>query len=289
MTARSVTLVVNPTAGGGRAERLRTPVLDALRSTGWDVTEVVPGSAAEATALAAAAGPDDLFATLGGDGLLGAVASGAMESGALVAPLPGGRGNDFARAVGITDGILTVAKGLPTATERRVDIGEVAGTRFLGVAAVGYDSVANRIANESRLRGPLVYTVGGVKAVFRTRPRRFVLTVDGRREEVEAWNVAVGNSGRYGGGIHICPDAVLDDGQLDLVVTGRTSRVAFAVTELQTFSGKHVHRPGVRSSRARTVRIEGPSDLDVYADGDPIGRLPVTVTVHREAVRILAG
>ena len=117
------------------------------------------------------------------DGLLGAVASGAMESGALVAPLPGGRGNDFARAVGITDGILTVAKGLPTATERRVDIGEVAGTRFLGVAAVGYDSVANRIANESRLRGPLVYTVGGVKAVFRTRPRRFVLTVDG---EVDA-------------------------------------------------------------------------------------------------------
>ena len=183
MTARSVTLVVNPTAGGGRAERLRTPVLDALRSTGWDVTEVVPGSAAEATALAAAAGPDDLFATLGGDGLLGAVASGAMESGALVAPLPGGRGNDFARAVGITDGILTVAKGLPTATERRVNIGEVAGTRFLGVAAVGYDSVANRIANESRLRGPLVYTVGGVKAVFRTRPRRFVLTVD---REVDA-------------------------------------------------------------------------------------------------------
>ena len=202
----------------------------------------------------------------------------------------GRTGKMFAsRGAGIVPDILTVAKGLPTATERRVDIGEVAGTRFLGVAAVGYDSVANRIANESRLRGPLVYTVGGVKAVFRTRPRRFVLTVDGRREEVEAWNVAVGNSGRYGGGIHICPDAVLDDGQLDLVVTGRTSRVAFAVTELQTFSGKHVHRPGVRSSRARTVRIEGPSDLDVYADGDPIGRLPVTVTVHREAVRILAG
>ena len=72
-------------------------------------------------------------------------------------------------------------------------------------------------------------------------------------------------------------------------ISGSTEISSATSVTGRPIAGRTIRAAKVRSSRARTVRIEGPSDLDVYADGDPIGRLPVTVTVHREAVRILAG
>ena len=98
---------------------------------------------------AAAAG--ETVVSLGGDGLAGALA-GALRGSAPLGVLPGGRGNDFARALGIPQDL---GRGLPrrcsTASERRLDLGEANGRPFACIASIGYDSVANRIANEARL------------------------------------------------------------------------------------------------------------------------------------------
>lgn len=289
MSTRAL-LIVNPAAAGGRAPARVPAVRDTLLSLGWDVEVVSTRDGDHAEEAAAQAGPDVVVCSLSGDGNHGRVAAGAVRGGALFAPLPGGRGNDLIRAVGQSPDPGAAAARLAVATERRVDVGVAGGRVFLGVASVGYDTVANTIANEATWLGdsPLCYTYGGLRAALTNRPRDFELTIDGSTRRVRALNVAVGMSGRYGGGVRICPDALIDDGLLDLVVTGAMPLPRFAATQLRTFAGTHVGRPGVETTRLRRVRIACEEPLVAFADGDPIGRLPLDVEVRPGALRLLA-
>ena len=287
---RRAVLVVNPQARGGRAGRWRQPVLDALRATGWPVVEVLTDSPEHAVTVAREADPDDVLVALGGDGLLALLVEGALVSGAAVAPLPAGRGNDFARSLGLRGDPSEVALALPTARERRVDVGMVGERPFLGVASVGYDTVANTLANETRVvRGGAVYVWGGVRALLTAHAAPFTVTIDGERWRGRAWNVAVGNSGVYGGGLRICPEATVDDGALDVVVSREPmTRAGFVRHLLDLLRGRHVGRPGVWSARGREIHLTAPEPLVVFADGDPAGVLPVTITVRPGALRVLA-
>lgn len=282
-------LTISPVSGGGRALRAAQLVHDILVAQGRSPELVITESGDHAESVAAAADPSDLVVSLGGDGLHSRVAAGAIDSGALVAPLPGGRGNDFVRALGVPQDTRRSAEALSVATERLVDVGRVGDRHFVGVASVGFDSVANTIANETTwLRGPLVYAWGGLRALLATRPRSFHLTVDGEQRTLTGLNVAVGNSGRYGGGVHICPTAELDDGHLDLLTVAEVSRTAFARILLHSFPGTHLSRPGVATNRARTVHIDADEPLVLFADGDPVGVLPVEITCRPGALRVLA-
>lgn len=292
-------VVVNPTSGAGRARAEVTGICDVLIAQGHEPEVVETSSAEHAEELAAGAVAEDLLVAVGGDGLLGRVADGVVRGGgALVAPVPAGRGNDFARAIGVPLDSRSAVERLAVAVERRVDVGRVVGAGgggarvFLGVASVGFDTVANTIANETRwLSGSLVYAWGGTRALLGTRARTFRLTVDGEAGEpleVGALNVAVGNSGRYGGGIQVCPDASVDDGELDLVVQGAVGRARLVPLLLRGFRGTHVRHASVLTRRVRSVRIETDEPLAVFADGDPIGVLPLEISVLPGALRILA-
>lgn len=286
-------VIVNPTSGGGRARDELVGVRDVLVAHGHEPEVVETSDAEHAEAVAAAAGTADLLVAVGGDGLLGRVAAGAVRSRAVVAPVPAGRGNDFARAVGVPLDTRSAVERLAVAGERQVDVGRVVGTGgervFLGVASVGFDTVANTIANDTQwLRGSLVYAWGGTRALLGSRARTYRLTVDGEQLEVEALNVAVGNSGRYGGGIQVCPDAAVDDAALDLVVQGAVGRTTLVSQLLKGFRGTHVLHRSVLTRRVHTVRIETDEPLAVFADGDPIGVLPLEISVVPGALRLLA-
>ena len=97
--------------------------------------------------------------------------------------LPGGRGNDFARVLGIPLDPVAACAVLADGAERPLDLGEAGGRVFAGIASCGFDSEANRIANETRLvRGNLVYAYGALRALIAWRPPRFTVEIDdGRR------------------------------------------------------------------------------------------------------------
>jgi YegS/Rv2252/BmrU family lipid kinase len=281
-------VVVSPVSGSGRARRAARAVLDVLIAQGRDPELVETSSGSHAEDLAAGAEPQDLVVSVGGDGLHGRVAAGAVPSGCLVAPIPGGRGNDLARALGVPSDPVAATHALAVAAERRIDVGQVGDTVFLGVASVGFDTVANTIANETTwLRGPLVYAWGGMRGLLATRRHAFRVTTDGATTQVAGYNVAVGNSGRYGGGMRACPEASLDDGLLDVVTIGAVGRAGLVPILLRAFPGSHVRDPGVQTRRATHVRIEADEPLVVFADGDPVGLLPVDVTTRPAALRVL--
>lgn len=286
---RRLALVVNPVAGRGRARRLLPAVRARLLADGHDVVVTVTRSLAHCDELVTAALAEDrLIVAMGGDGLAGRAAGAVAAGGGLLAVLPGGRGNDFARAVGLGLDPVAACSVLVTGGERAVDLGDVDGTVFLGIASVGFDSDVQERALVNRLPlGQAVYLWESLVTVAAWRPAGFCGTVDGAAFAVTGWSVAVANSGMYGGGMRLAPDASVHDGLLDVVTTSATSRTRFLRTLPRLFRGTHVRLTCVDVRSARTVRLNADRPFRVFADGDPIGCLPCTVRVRPAALRML--
>ncbi|MDQ6811358.1 MAG: hypothetical protein M3Z95_05620, partial [Actinomycetota bacterium] len=218
--------------------------------------------------------------------------------GAVLGVLPGGRGNDLARVLGISDDPLaacaTIANGIP----RPMDVGEVwesdshaRGRSFVGIASAGFDSDANRIANEAPPQlGGLVYAYAALRALVSWRPARFEIELDppGERHSFTGYSIGAANSKAYGGGMRAAPDAMLDDGLLEIVALERIGKLAFATQLLpRVFKGTHVQLPCVSVFRAAEISISADRPFTMYADGDPIGELPVRARAVRGAVTVL--
>jgi YegS/Rv2252/BmrU family lipid kinase len=286
----TLSLIVNPSAGDGRAGRELPRVRAELGRRRLDYHVEYTNSLDHARDLARAAlNAGETAVGFGGDGLIGVVADTIKHSDGLMGVLPGGRGNDFVRMLGIPLDPVAACEVLASHTVREVDLGEVGATTFVGIASCGFDSVANRIANETKLmRGNLVYTYGALRALAGWRPARFTVTIDGAPpRDFTGYTVAAANSKAYGGGMLLAPDASLDDGRLDVVIVEQTPKLRFLRLLPTVFKGEHVKQPNVHVLRASEVEISADRPFTMYADGDPIGELPVTVIALRGAVRVL--
>lgn len=286
---RAVAVIVNPKAGGGRAAKALPVVEATLTRLGLRFHTERTESLQHAEELArAAVEAGETVAALSGDGLIGKLAGELAGTDGVLAVLPGGRGNDLARALDIPDDPEAASQVLATGRIRELDLGDVDGRPYIGIASCGLDSEANRIANEAPpALGNLVYVYGGLRALAAWKPARFELVLDGRRLAFSGYSVAVANSPRYGGGMHMAPSAELDDGLLEVVMSGRASKRRSLIAIPKLFDGTHTDLPWVHVERAREVRVAADRPFAVYADGDPIGNLPVTVRVRPRAVRVL--
>jgi YegS/Rv2252/BmrU family lipid kinase len=236
----------------------------------------------------AAAGTGETVAALGGDGLLGAVAAVVCRGPSALAILPGGRGNDLARVLGIPTDPPAAARIAVEGDERMIDVANVDGRPYLGIASFGFDSDANRIANETRIvRGKLVYVYAALRALASWKPSRFSVTVDGELHEFSGHSVAIANSRAYGGGMFIAPDAELDDGLLDVVMLRSTSKLRLLRSLPKVFKGTHVAEPNVEVRRGAVVEVAADRPFDVYADGDRVVSLPATVGVDARCLRVI--
>jgi YegS/Rv2252/BmrU family lipid kinase len=289
---RDVALLCNPSAGGGRAARILPRAETALRDLGVSFHTEVTRDLAHCGELArAAAQAGEVTVTLSGDGLIGCVVGVLREfPGAVLGILPGGRGNDTARVLGIPREIEAACAIVANGREREIDIGDVEGRSFIGIASLGFDSDANRIANAAPARlGRLVYVYGALRAVAGWRPARFDLRLDGEPLCAIGYSVAACNSGCYGGGLQLAPAASMDDGLLDVVLIASHSKRSFLATLPKAFKGTHVTHPAVRVLRGSELHVDADRPFVVYADGDPIGQTPTTIRVVPRAVRVLAG
>lgn len=287
---RDVALIVNPSAGGGRAGRALPRVEAALRASGLRFHVERTTSLDHARELAvAAATAGEVAAACGGDGIVGAVAGALHDAGGdgLLAIVPGGRGNDFARTLKIPRDLDAACRVIADGATRAIDLGEVGGRCFVGIASCGFDSDANRIANATRVPGGAAYLWGAVGAMARWRPATFELELDGVRSAFVGFSVAAANGQAFGGGMRLAPDAALDDGQFDVVTIEGVSKLRYASGLPKVFWGRHVHNREVAIRPARELRIAADRPFVLYADGDPIARLPATVRVLPDAVRVL--
>jgi YegS/Rv2252/BmrU family lipid kinase len=286
----ALALFLNPAAAGGRAARALEEVkneLDRMRAS-YRVMDTRSLDHARDQALEAAA-RDETVVAIGGDGLVGCLAGALMHTKSALGIVPGGRGNDFARVLGIPPEPGAAARLVAEGEERLVDVGAVNGRPFVGIASVGFDSDANRIANETNLvKGNLVYLYAGLRTLVEWKPATFEVVVDGTAHSVTGYGLAIANSKAYGGGMYLVPHAELDDGRLDVVLSGQDSKLHHLTLMPKVFKGTHVDDPYLRWLAGSEVQVSADRPFTVYADGDPIAELPVTVTVSKQALRVIA-
>ncbi len=283
-------LLVNPSAGGGRALKLLPEAERALTERGLAhrtvETEALEHAIHEARE---AASRGEIPVVMSGDGMIGQIGGVLAGGDAPLGIIPGGRGNDLARVLGIPTGIPAAADVLAAGHRRMIDVGEVNGHRFVGIASCGLDSDANRIANEAELiSGHLVYLYAGLRTLATWRPARFTVTIDGESREFSGYSVAAANNKAFGGGMLLAPDALLDDGELDVVIIGQIGKLRYLANLPKVFKGTHVEKEGVTVLRGAEVEIRADRPFAVYADGDHLADLPATVRVLHRALGVIA-
>ncbi len=291
--ARRFTLILNPAARGGRTAAARGELEAASARRGLDATLVECESGQHATALAAKATAEARIAVAcGGDGLVRDVAQGVVERGGTMAIVPLGTGNDIARSIGLVPRHIEGAMALlAEGRVRRIDVGRAGDQVFCGVATVGFGSAANQWSDRQRWHsGGLVYALAVLRTLLHYRPHGIVLETDAGTERAAGWIAAIANGPFVGGGMQIAPDAALDDGLFDVVILGPVNRPTFVSLFVKVYRGRHMGHPavGFRRLAALTLDVAGPGACrEVYADGEPIGTLPLTFRTEPAALAII--
>jgi diacylglycerol kinase family enzyme len=184
----------------------------------------------------------------------------------------------------ITEAVQVAVEG----PERLIDVAEVDGTPYVGIASFGFDSEANRIANDAKfVRGNAVYLYAALRALAAWKPAAFTVTIDGDRHEYKGYSIAVGNSKAYGGGMFVLPEAELDDGKLDVLVSTETGKLTFLRGVFQTFKAAHVDSRHAKFLRGQVIEVGSDRPFVIYGDGDPIGATPATMRVEPRCLRVI--
>jgi diacylglycerol kinase (ATP) len=287
-------LAVHPASGHGAAARIADTVAERLRTAVDRLDVLVANSVEESRALmrnSHDAGLDVLI-VLGGDGAAHQGVQFCANHGVALGLVPAGTGNDFARALGVPGEPLPAVDALVAAlrsgARRRIDLGRVGDTWFATVLCAGFDASVNERANRMRWpSGPRRYDLAILAelAAFRSRP--VVIDTGTERLELDATLVAIGNTRFYGGGVPICPTADPEDGVFDVTVIGHATRRGLIRMLPGLRTGNHVTHPAVRTFRAAAVTLTG-NTWPAYADGEPQGTVPVTVSCVPGALTVLA-
>lgn len=297
-----IAVAVNPGASFGRGRHAGRQAAALFRAAGARIIllrEESYDALAHAVDKALASGVDALV-VVGGDGMVhlgvnALAASGPPFGDIPLGIVPTGTGNDVARALGVpAHDIPGACAGVLAALAdggRLIDAGRVssAGTSrwFAGVVSAGFDAAVNERANAWRWpRGRARYHLAMLRELASFRPINYTVTADGGSWRQSAMLISVANGQSIGGGMKVTPDAVLDDGYLDLFIVGPLSRVGLLKVFPKVFSGGHLGHPAVHIRRVRKVELLA-DKVVAYADGERIGPLPLTIEVVPGAVRVL--
>ena len=290
-----ITIVVNPTSGGGRAARALPAFVGALQTGGARAVVRASRDSDDLRRMVAEARDAGarMVVVAGGDGTLHHAVQELAGSPTALAILPIGTGDDNARTLGIPlKDPARAAGAVLGAHVRTIDLGEVTaadGTQryFLGVLSAGFDSFVNERANRmSWPKGKARYVVAIAGELRTFRPVEYTAALDGREVRDGAMLVAVGNGISYGGGMKVCPGAVPDDGLLDITWLHAVSTPTFIRVFPSVFSGSHVDKPFVSTYQAREISLDAPGQL-AYADGERIGPLPISIRACPGALSVV--
>ena len=316
-------LFVSALSGKGRALRRAPKVAALLRSQGWNVDVRVTHRSDDPAALAAAC-TNHWVAVLGGDGYIARIATQVGARGGVVIPLPGGRGNDLCRCLGIGTDAVAHVRSLPTASQictedagehpriRGVDAMQVralnkendgqdaAGrqpssakdleekpAQVLGIVSFGLDALANQIANDTSFAsGTFAYAWGALRALQQFQPKTMEIEVDGVRRRIRGWLVSVSNSGWFGGGINIVPSSNPSDGRLELLTVDPVPKHHAIRVLARVLAMRKVDDPILHVEEVTSVKIWDSAGLVAMGDGDQVGEGPLEISVSPEVFRV---
>ena len=291
------TIIANPVSGRGRARRIGERVADLLCEHGVNADLMMSGAPGDCERLAreALARGARQVAACGGDGTVHEVVNGLVNSDAILGVIPCGRGNDLARALGLSKDVVDVVNTLVHGVDRAIDLGKAGDRFFATVASLGFDTaVAQRMRSQRagfltralEVGGKVSYGLTVLRTLVGYRSSLVRLRGDFGVFEGRILLAATANAPFYGSGIKIVPDAIIDDGVLDVCIVADVSRWTVLRMFLRAYSGAHIGHSAVRIVQTGTLQIESDDPLWIFADGEPMCEIPAKIEVVPGALKV---
>jgi diacylglycerol kinase (ATP) len=287
--AFTATLLVNPEARRVRKRFDAHGALRYIRKQGIDCRLEVPDSEetlAKAAAQSAERG-DDLLFVAGGDGTLRLAARAIARSETALAALPGGTANVWCKEAGIPGGFRTAVDSHIGGRAVRMDLGDADGEPFMLMAGIGWDAAITRSVSGplKRATGPVAYGLRGLRMLPSLKTSAMVWSDDDGRHVADCGLIVVSNTRLYGGLVRFSPDALADDGLLDLCALTPIGAGQGALLMARLARGSLSGAPLALTYRTSTVQIETPG-LPMQLDGDAVGETPVTISLQQGALKV---
>ena len=285
-----IRLIVNPVSGHGRGAKVAKRVSGILHAQGVAHELYYSVAPREPTELVQAAVKDRCLRVIaiGGDGLVHQVANVLVGTDTTLGIIPAGTGNDFARGLRIPLETESAVGVIVDGIEQRVDVGQANDRYFFSIAVMGLAAEVNRRANQfKRFRVNALYTVVTIGSVFLDHPIKFTIQYDGQIRQCYSWLIAVGNTWSSARGMALVPAARPDDGMLDACIVNGMGKLELLYTFPRVFAGRHIYSTGIDTLRGREITIHAETPCELFADGEHIGALPMTLRAVPQALKVV--
>lgn len=268
-----ILFIINPVAGGGKAEALIPLVKETMDKYKKEYDIKLTTKPKEAIEIAEESVETyEITVAVGGDGTVNEVARGLINKGkGTLGIVPGGTGNDMAKSLGISidpvDALETLCKGL----KKDIDIGHVNSSNFLNIASVGFDAevVINNVNLKKVIKSGISYAISVFYTLLSFKRKKVRITIDNNIIEEKIILLAVGNGKYYGGGMKILPMAKLDDEYLDICIVSNVSKLKLLFLFPTIFKGNHIkYKKYVKMYKGKTIKVETKDKIYLNIDGE---------------------
>ena len=287
-------IIVNPWSGEGKKKKLHARAIAHFQKLGQEVRVVAserPGQIKEIAHSLTREGKGDVV-VIGGDGTLHEALNGFTDfDKCALGLIPAGTGNDFAAAANIPSepeaAVELIVKGAPRYTEF---MQLPRGVRGLNVAGTGIDvEILRRCRASKWLRGKLQYLISLIISLIKFKNYDLTVRVNGREVRYKTLIACVGNGFRFGGGIRMCPQAVLGDNLLDFVAVDNVKKSRILPAFIKLMQGRILEEKFSRFERCDHIEIFSERPLTVQVDGELYDDLPFVADVVRDTLRMYRG
>ncbi len=296
-------VIINPVAGASSTRRKWPRISRLLKGIGlsfdYEYTEGV-GHAIELARAAVSDGYPYLVA-VGGDGTVNEVANGILcstnASTTSLGVISTGTGSDFARSMGLPRHYVNACSALTHGRKALIDVGIVEYRHkgqtqqryFVNAAGIGFDAAVVQATERlpKFFGGTVPYVFGLLRTLISYHNKSVVVRIGDKVEKTRVVTVAVANGGYFGGGMHVAPDASLNDYLFDVMIVRDMGKFELLRAFPRVYKGTHVTHPKVVMGKAAEVTVESPERILVHADGELLGEGPVSFRLMPAALSIM--
>jgi len=294
-------LIVNLTAGGGKPKHHLATVLEYLKENGLNFEVSTTSHQGEAVELAQKAADKgvDLIVSIGGDGTVNEIVNGIMKSknDPSLGIIPLGWANDFIKSTGIPFDIIEACKILIKGKTKKIDIGTINNQiYFANICGIGFDAEVAQLANQMKNKHPNLRILSAFVYIFATIKKLLSpfsyhdvkIKFDGQEIHFKILFIAISNGKFYGGRFKITPEAILDDGLLEICTVEEMGRLKYLMSIPKVFKGTHESIKGINFYRAKEIVIQSSEPTLAQVSGEVIeGQKEFTITLLPKSLKLI--
>jgi len=294
-------LIVNLTAGGGKPHKHLNTVLKLLKENGLNFKVCTTSYQGEAVELAQKVADNgaELIVSVGGDGTINEIVNGIMKSknAPLLGIIPLGWANDFIKSTNIPSDIIEACKIIVRGKIKEIDIGTINGKiYFANICGIGFDAEVAQLANQMKSKHPNLHILSAFVYVFATVKKllspfsyhNVKIKFDGQEIHSKILFIAISNGKFYGGRFKITPEAILDDGLLEICTVEEMGRLKYLMSIPKVFKGTHESIKGINFYRAKEVVIQSSELILAQVSGEVIeGQKEFTISLLPKSLKLI--